>query len=44
MRSVKARHHTAGGAQSLLNIPSETWGRMGTKEQQEMTEEALADK
>lgn len=39
-----AWRHAAGRAQSILNIPAETWDRMGTKEQQEMIEEALADK
>jgi hypothetical protein len=31
-------------AQSILNIPPETWERMATKEQKEMIEDALAGK
>lgn len=30
--------------QDILNIPSETWSRMGTREQKEMIEEAMAGK
>lgn len=30
-------------AQSVLNIPSETWQRMAVKEQKEMIEEAFAE-
>jgi hypothetical protein len=39
-----AWRHAGERAQGKLNIPSETWSRMGTKEQREMIEEALADK
>ncbi len=36
-----AWRHAGDQAQSILNIPSDTWDRMGTKEQREMIEEAL---
>jgi hypothetical protein len=39
-----AWRHAGERAQSILNIPSETWSRMGTKEQREMIDEALAGK
>lgn len=39
-----AWRHAGEQTQSLLNIPSETWGRMGTKEQKEMIEDAMAGK
>jgi hypothetical protein len=37
-----AWRHAGERAQSILNIPSETWDRMGIKEQREMIDEALA--
>jgi hypothetical protein len=39
-----AWRHAGERAQGKLNIPSETSGRMGTKEQREMIEEALVGK
>jgi hypothetical protein len=39
-----AWRHAGERAQSILNIPSETWSRMGTKEQREMIDEAMAGK
>ena len=39
-----AWRHAGERAQSILNIPAETWSRMSTKEQKEMIEEAMAGK
>ncbi|CAN5489235.1 hypothetical protein BH11PSE11_BH11PSE11_29930 [soil metagenome] len=37
-----AWRHAGECAQEKLNIPSETWGRMGAKEQKEMIDESIA--
>ena len=37
-----AWRHAGEHAQSTLNIPAETWARMGTKEQREMIEAAFS--
>lgn len=39
-----AWRHAGERTQDILSIPSETWSRMGTREQKEMIEEAMAGK
>ncbi|OGB20600.1 MAG: hypothetical protein A3I66_22795 [Burkholderiales bacterium RIFCSPLOWO2_02_FULL_57_36] len=39
-----AWRHAGERTQDILNIPPETWSRMGTREQKEMIEEAMAGK